>query len=170
VIGVDVDYRDRSATLSTWLARLQVNEAGEKELVAHQTLKHQVCSYPFRLRRAYMFEKFRNANGETNSQAGLLLHLEDFAPPGLLPEHTVFGRDLSISSTDLCVYLHAAEQDELNSKQRIGYAAALDPGVKRKRHSTSSIEQLHTDDESRFQEEEKRATKRSREDTDYAES
>jgi len=43
VIGIDVDYKDKSATLSKWQPRFQVNDAGEEELVAHQTLSDQVC-------------------------------------------------------------------------------------------------------------------------------
>ena len=43
VVGIDVDYKDKSATLSIWQPQLQASEAGEEELVAHQTLSNQVC-------------------------------------------------------------------------------------------------------------------------------
>jgi hypothetical protein len=45
VIGVDIGYRDKAAALSIWRPQIQVNDAGEAELVAHQTLSDQVCSY-----------------------------------------------------------------------------------------------------------------------------
>lgn len=102
-----------------------------------------------------------------NPETGLRLHLEDFAPP-LLSKRTKFGRDIYISSTSLYTYLHDAEQDEINVKQMRNYIEPLKPGVKRRRHSSSSVEQLNTDDESQFQQEEQRDTKRSqRADRDY---
>jgi hypothetical protein len=102
-----------------------------------------------------------------NLETGLRLHLEDFAPP-LLSKHIKFDRDIFISSTSLCAYLHDAEQDEINVKQMRGYVEPLKPGVKRRRHSSSSAEQLNTDDESQFQQEEQRDAKRSqRADRDY---
>ena len=52
------------------------------------------------------------------------MYLKDFAPL-LLSEHTKFGKDISIPSTSLCAYLHNAEQDEINIKQRLGYAEPL---------------------------------------------
>lgn len=164
VVGIDI-YKDKSATLSIWQPRLQTDKAGEEELVAHQMLSNQVCSHSFYLARTYISKKFRKENGEVNPQTGLRLHLEDFAPP-LLSKHTKFGRDIFISSTDLCAYLHDAEQDEVNVKQGLGYADPLKPGVRRKRRSLTTAEELNTDDESRYQEEEERANKRLRGDTD----
>ena len=56
----------------------------------------------------------------------------------------------------------------MNVKQMLGYAEPLKPGVKRRRQSSSSVEQLNTDDESQFQQEEQRDAKRSqRADRDY---
>jgi hypothetical protein len=54
MIGIDIDYKDKSARLSMWRSRLQVNNADEEELVAHRTLSNQVCSLsfaPFRFAR-----------------------------------------------------------------------------------------------------------------------
>jgi hypothetical protein len=96
----------------------------------------------------------------------LRLHLEDFAPP-LLSKHTKFGKDKFISSTNLCPYLRDAEQDEVNMKQGLGYADSLKSGVRRKRRFLTPAEELNTDNESRYQEEEERANKRFRGDTDY---
>lgn len=47
VIGIDIDYNDKRASLSMWQPRFQVNDAGEQEFVAHRTLSDQVCSLLF---------------------------------------------------------------------------------------------------------------------------
>ena len=44
VVGIDIDYKDKSATLSIWQPRLQANEAGEEELVAHLATS-VTCAY-----------------------------------------------------------------------------------------------------------------------------
>jgi hypothetical protein len=45
VVGIDLDYRGgKRATLSVWCPRIEINDAGEKELVAHQTLSDLVYS------------------------------------------------------------------------------------------------------------------------------
>ena len=42
VVGVDLDYRGKMATLSIWRPRIEINDAGEEELIAHQTVSDQV--------------------------------------------------------------------------------------------------------------------------------
>jgi len=92
VLGIDIDYKDKSATLSMWQSQIQTNEAGEEELVAHQ-MSNQVCSHSlFRLACTYIIKKFRKENGDVNPEAELRLHLEDFAPPSL-SKYIKFGRD-----------------------------------------------------------------------------
>jgi len=44
VVGIDVDYRGKMATLSIWRPQIEINDAGEEELVVHQALKDQVFS------------------------------------------------------------------------------------------------------------------------------
>jgi hypothetical protein len=47
VVGVDIEYRGKMATLSIWRPQVEVNDADEEELVAHSTLSNQVGSlYP----------------------------------------------------------------------------------------------------------------------------
>jgi hypothetical protein len=43
VIGIDIGYNNKCATVSTWRPKFQVNDAGKEEFVAHQTLSNQVC-------------------------------------------------------------------------------------------------------------------------------
>jgi hypothetical protein len=45
VIGIDVEYKaSKKATLSVWRPQIVLNDAGEGELCAVQTLTDQVCS------------------------------------------------------------------------------------------------------------------------------
>jgi len=45
VVGIDLDYGGgKKATVSIWRPRIEINDAGEKELVAHQTLSDLVYS------------------------------------------------------------------------------------------------------------------------------
>jgi hypothetical protein len=43
VIGLDIEYRGKMATLSVWRPRFSINEDGEEELEAEQTVVNQVC-------------------------------------------------------------------------------------------------------------------------------
>ena len=166
VIGIDINYKDKSAVLLMWQSQIQTNEAGEEELVAHQVLS-QVCSHPlFYLVRTYILKKFRKENGEANPEAELRFHLKDFAHPSF-SKHNQFGKDISISSEVLCSYLRKAEQAQVINKQMLTYIP-LKPGLKkRKRRSNTPPEELNTDDESHYQKQEERVTeKRSQEDSD----
>lgn len=45
VIGIDVEYNaSKEATLSVWRPQIVMNDAGEGELCAMQTVADQVCS------------------------------------------------------------------------------------------------------------------------------
>ena len=54
VVGIDIDYKDKSATLSIWQPRLQANEASEEELVrtavARQDHLHSLVASRFSCR------------------------------------------------------------------------------------------------------------------------
>jgi hypothetical protein len=43
VIGLDVEYRGKTATLSIWRPRIFINDDGSEELQAEQTVINQVC-------------------------------------------------------------------------------------------------------------------------------
>jgi hypothetical protein len=127
-----------------------------------------VCSLSFCSAFAYLSKEFRTANGEVSSQTGLRLQLDDFVPSAILPKDTKLDKDIFISSADLCAYLCDAEHVESMVKQGVGFAEPLKPGVKKRPLSSSSIEELNTDDESQFQQKEERAAKRlQRDDRDY---
>ena len=104
VVGIDIDYKDKSATLSMWRSRLYINGAGEDELVAHPTLLNQVCS-PFVLFDICLsLKEFRNADGNVSSLTGLRLQLDDFVPSALLPEDTKLGKTY-LSPWRICVHI-----------------------------------------------------------------
>jgi len=88
VVGLDLDYRGKMATLSIWRPRTEVNAAGEKELVVHQTLSDQ---------------KVRSEDGTPvdNPQHGLHLHLEDFALKAFAGGEVVWDEEIFISAKDL---------------------------------------------------------------------
>jgi hypothetical protein len=124
----------------------------------------------FDLACAHISEEFRNVKGDPNSdlQTGLRIRLEDFAPQQLIPKQTTLGKDLFISSARLCEYLCDAELSESTSKQNRGVTETLPSAIKKRRRPPTPVEQLDTDDERRFQEDEKRALKRSqRDDSTY---
>lgn len=43
VVGSDIEYRGKKATLSAWRPRIRTNAGGEEELIAEPTLTDQVC-------------------------------------------------------------------------------------------------------------------------------
>ena len=43
VIGLDIEYRGKMATLSIWRPRFSINEDGEEELEDEQTVINQAC-------------------------------------------------------------------------------------------------------------------------------
>ena len=45
VVGIDIGYNSKSATVSMWRLKFQINDAGDEEFVAHQTLFNQVRSF-----------------------------------------------------------------------------------------------------------------------------
>jgi hypothetical protein len=47
VVGIDLDYRGKRATISIWRPRIETDATGEEELVTHQTLSDEVLSVTF---------------------------------------------------------------------------------------------------------------------------
>jgi hypothetical protein len=44
VIGIDLEYTGRKATLTVWRPQMRVRDSGKERLVEHRTLCNQVCS------------------------------------------------------------------------------------------------------------------------------
>ncbi|KIX04766.1 uncharacterized protein Z518_05636 [Rhinocladiella mackenziei CBS 650.93] len=156
VVGLDLDYRGKMATVSIWRPRIQVNAAGEEELVAHKI-------------RIDISQEFRSEDGNQigDPQAGLRLCLEDFAPKAYADGNASLDDEIFISAHDLFTYLKDAEELDLVGRASSMYKAINPRTRKRARESTPPEELVH-DDEERFTEEEKRVEEQeSRGDSSY---
>jgi hypothetical protein len=145
VVGVDVDYRGKMATLSIWRPQIEINDAGEEELIAFRTLTNQ---------------EFRSEDGNPidDPQLGLQLRLEDFALKVLAGDETLDG-DIFIPAKDLFTYLCKAELSDLRTRGS-PEGDAVKPGTRKRRRESTPPEQLDDDDEDRFQAEEDQAEDR----------
>jgi len=127
VVGLDLDYKTKKATVSMWRPEYVTNQQDKVELVAAQTVDHQVRTMhdPNVLMMLIMTQIFRDEHGNANlsHDAGLKLELRDFAHPSL-PQGFPPGRasDLTdyflIDSVTLCRFLDEAEKEERESNQK----------------------------------------------------
>ncbi|KIX03047.1 uncharacterized protein Z518_06597 [Rhinocladiella mackenziei CBS 650.93] len=123
VVGLDLDYGGKMATVSIWRPRIQVNAAGEKELVSHKRLPDQ---------------EFRSEDGNEigDPQAGLRLRLGDFASKVYADGSASLDNEIFISAHDLFTYLNKAEGFDRPFGVRPDYEY-IEPGTrKRAREST----------------------------------
>jgi len=146
VIGLDIEYSGKMATLSIWRPRVVDTEAKE-ELLADLTVADLV---------------FRNDDGSPNTSpgSGLYLSLRDFATHELVSQFQGLDDTIFIPSGDLCAILCKAEQHSEVLKQRKGVARPPNPRLKKRRRKSSSPEQLDEDHERIFEDAESREVKR----------
>lgn len=87
VVGLDIDYKTKKGTISTWRPHYVTNERGQLELEAAQTLNNQVCALPASnvVLRANKGKVFRDEFGKPNLSldAGLKLELKAYPIPFL---------------------------------------------------------------------------------------
>ncbi|OBT82435.1 hypothetical protein VE02_08926 [Pseudogymnoascus sp. 03VT05] len=158
VIGLDLDYKTKKATVLMWRPEYVTTLEDELELEAAQTVHHQV---------------FRDEQGNANTSrdAGLRLGLRDFAPPSLPLEDSLAGdcppgcaSDLTdsflIDSVTLCRFLNEAEKEEQESKHKIGFVEPLQQGARKRYRTKTPPEELNSEDESKFEEDERRVRAR----------
>ncbi|KFY32935.1 hypothetical protein V495_08593 [Pseudogymnoascus sp. VKM F-4514 (FW-929)] len=178
VVGLDLDYKTKKATVSMWRPKYVTTPDDELELEAAQTV-HQVSILHSLnvLVMLIMNQDFRDEQGNANTSpgAGLRLELRDFAPPSLPLEDNPKGdrppgcaRDLTdsflIDSVTLCRFLDEAEKEEQESKQEIGFVEPLQRGARKRYRTKTPPEQLNSEDESKFEEDERRVRARVTED------
>ncbi len=98
-------------------------------------------------------------NASLARNAGLRLDLRDFAPPGL-PHPQGLARDstdsLLIDSVTLCLFLHEAEKEEREANQRKGFVKPLRPDAKKRIRAETPPQELHSADERKFKDHERR--------------
>lgn len=95
-------------------------------------------------------------DGLPNSNFDLGLTASDFCPPALHPNSEALQRVVTLDASMLCDLLDEVEHDtaEVNN----AYIAPLPLGVLKRKHSSSSVEELAEDDEAKFEFEEDRAS------------
>jgi hypothetical protein len=110
---------------------------------------------------------FRDDRGNPTDHEGLRLQLKDFAYEELANnELGDEGRELVISTRQLCEYLDAAET-MVGGVELLG-EHSLHPGIKKRKRSETPPEEINSGDEARYVEQEERAAKRIAEgDSDY---
>ncbi|TVY90308.1 hypothetical protein LAWI1_G003603 [Lachnellula willkommii] len=153
VVGLDIEYKaSKKATLSVWRPSIVTNEAGEKELVAAQTVSNE-CSY------ANIEWVFRNCNGTPNASRtkGLELRLRDFTTEELADSDGRLRDPIWISAHTLCACLEGAENTASIVKQKAGVVRSTKPWVRKRRRESTPPEELKHKDEKRFRAHETRA-------------
>ncbi|KAF2105498.1 hypothetical protein BDV96DRAFT_509271 [Lophiotrema nucula] len=150
VVGLDIEYGkkgSRNATLSVWRTYVDGNELRVVQEVAD--------------------EAFRNEQGDPTDHLGLRLQLRDFAYEQLAArEIGDTDRELVITTQQLCEYLDAAETRVAGLKSLSKHSLA--PGLKKRKRSETPEDQITSDDEARYAQQEERAAKRmAQEDSDY---
>lgn len=150
VVGLDIEYGKDSckATLSIWRPELSDSPSGP-ELRAVDVVADKA---------------FRDEKGNPVEHPGLRLRLSDFACEELVQEE--MGDDdteVCISGIQLCQYLAAAE----SKVQRAHRKHSLPDKVKKRKRSSSPLEEIMSSDEAKYTEQERRAMKRMKDDIDY---
>jgi len=159
VVGIDVNYRGgKMATVSIWRPRVETNTAGENELVAYQALSDQA---------------FRSEDGNQidDPQAGLRLRLDDFAAKALAGGISL-DEEIFIPAKDLFTYVCEGEDGAQITRAspcpEDEVIEGFEPGTRKRRRERTPPEELHEDDEKRFQSEEDKAEERgARSDSSY---
>ncbi|MCJ1467824.1 hypothetical protein MMC07_006449 [Pseudocyphellaria aurata] len=149
VIGIDVEYKGtKKASVSIWRPHVGLNDVGEKELSALQTVTDQF---------------FRNdeRNLIPNPQASLQLRLEDFGTEALGAKLTDLTQSVHISAETLFNLLEGAEvmarRLQRGKRRQI---MSNTPWVRKRGRESTPPEELDPDWEAIFAEQEHRAAKK----------
>ncbi|OAQ59075.1 hypothetical protein VFPPC_12275 [Pochonia chlamydosporia 170] len=154
VVVMDIGYpNSKKATMSSWKPSVVLNEAGELELIAEQTIVDMI---------------FRDEEGNPNpnEEAGLTLQLRDFAT------ETLSGPDLTesirIPASKLYSYLTEAEKNMAKLKQKQGAVRETRPWVRKRRRLETPPEELDDNREAKFRKiEEKAISQAEKDDSSY---
>ncbi|KAI9764422.1 MAG: hypothetical protein M1840_008445 [Geoglossum simile] len=145
VIGLDTEYGgkgSRKAALLVWRTRVFHTDDGD-ELRVVQEIADKV---------------FRDDQGNPTDHQGLRLQLSDFACEKLTEDVVGSGdREIFVSAQQLCQYLTSAE----NWIRRRGTLAeeSIPPGVKKRKRSRTPPEEMASDDEAKYVEQEQKVAK-----------
>ncbi|KAF8848423.1 hypothetical protein BDZ45DRAFT_732937 [Acephala macrosclerotiorum] len=103
---------------------------------------------------------FRDDDGNEVPGSDLKLQLRDFATTRLLQQFGPLTEDITIPASKLCEYLERSEVKHGQNERHSGDEEALPPGALKKSQDEATVDELGTDDELRFKEQEERAAKR----------
>lgn len=156
VVGLDIEYKgSKEATLSVWRPHFETNKAGEKELVAQQTVANQIF-------------RGRNRKPITSRAGGLQLRLRDFTTEAFTESQGQLRDPIFISANELCSFLDLAESEASVVTDETGLLIPEDPSVRKRRRDDTPPEELKLKDEKRFRADEDKADdKAAKDDTSY---
>lgn len=113
---------------------------------------------------------FRNERGNANlaEDGGLRLELKDFAPRGLARG---LNDAILIDPVTLCRCLDETEKEELEANQTKGFVEHLQHGAKKRRRARTPPKELYSEDEHKFEDDERNVRARvSADDSSYKSS
>ncbi|KAL2801896.1 hypothetical protein BJX63DRAFT_140175 [Aspergillus granulosus] len=152
VIGFDINYgKTKESTVSLWRASYIQEEGEEFDMLdVWQEIKYQ----PFRAQDGSYVNQTRH----------IQLNLSDFAPDGLSAD--IQGLHLEISYEKLANFLRHAE--EMREARELGIGIKADRKTRKRKFSSSSAEEMKTEDEAEHRlREEADAGRSAARDTDY---
>ncbi|RYC82209.1 hypothetical protein BFJ63_vAg14917 [Fusarium oxysporum f. sp. narcissi] len=140
VICIDINYGNDQSTISLWKPTF--------------TLKGDDSDiYTLGFEQAIQEKPFRAADGKPmNPKSTLTLRLHDFAPDSEC--ESVPNIPISISFSDICEFLDDAEEVQKARESKDGRGVKSARKVRKRKLSSSSLEELALDDEEKFKEQE----------------
>ena len=122
VVGLDIKHQrpnetkanSKEAVFSVWQPEIVQNDKGNPELIAVQKIKDQ---------------PFRDAQGNPTSSPGLSLPLSLFGTPNLSQAIMDHDQLITISTKELCEYLHEAEEWKRKVSTGLLFKKSLPAGV-----------------------------------------
>ncbi|KAH7354792.1 hypothetical protein BKA65DRAFT_581321 [Rhexocercosporidium sp. MPI-PUGE-AT-0058] len=99
-------------------------------------------------------------NPVLDSQASLQLRLEDFGTEAFAAKFPELTEAIHISAENLFTFLQRAEVKARRAKQGEGLVRSTKPWVRKRRRNSTPTEQLNSDRESEFAEQERRQAKK----------
>ncbi|KAF5702240.1 hypothetical protein FGLOB1_9715 [Fusarium globosum] len=140
VICIDINYGNDQSTISLWKPTFTI-EGDDSDI------------YTLGYGEAIKETPFRTADGvPTNLDSELTLTLHDFLPDSECED--VPNIPISISFTEICEFLNDAEEVQKARESKDGRGVESTRKVRKRKLSSSSLEELDIDDEEKFKEQE----------------
>ncbi|KAF5021479.1 hypothetical protein F66182_6479 [Fusarium sp. NRRL 66182] len=142
VICVDINYGNTQSTVSLW--KSQFNPDPESNDPDDYILDYE---------QAIEAQPFRTADGKPlNPESTLTLYLHDFAPDQSCQD--IPNIPISISFAKICEFLNRAEKGQKDRESKDARGIRSTRKVRKRKVSSSSLEELASDDEEKFKKQE----------------